>query len=45
VCIRQKEGLAEKHGLTFLPAARQTGITVEKRSLSVYENLLEVGNG
>ncbi len=41
----QYQGLAEKHGLTFLPAARQTGVEVEKRSLTVYEDLLEVGNG
>ena len=41
----QYQGLAEKHGLTFFPAARQTKIEVEKRSLTVYEGLLEVQNG
>jgi len=42
----QYRGLAERHGMTFLPSARQMdGNDVEKRSLSVYEGLLEVSNG
>jgi len=41
----QYRGLAEKHGMAFMPSARQTAGNVEKRSLAVYEELLEVSNG
>lgn len=41
----QYRGLAEKNGLTFLPSAKLTQDSVEKRPLSIYDNLLEVSNG
>lgn len=40
----QYAGLAEKHGMPIMPMARLVENAVEKRSLSVYENILEVTN-
>ena len=38
----QYRGLAEKHGLTFIPGGREISQTVEERSLAMYEAILEV---
>lgn len=38
----QYRGLAEKHGLTFIPVGREISQTVEERPLAMYEAILEV---
>jgi len=38
----QYRGLAEKHGLTFIPGGREISQTVEERPLAMYEAILEV---
>lgn len=41
----QYQGLAERNGMVVIPAAHMTDAEVEKRPLSVYEDILEVCDG